>query len=104
MSIFQTEDLFEIGSWNRQREKKIARITSMFQSGIVSLGVAKAAICKLSQNEDVLEIETTRLAVSPLANVSFDREIRQAIEQAEADRVKAQGMTPRAKPAILPED
>lgn len=100
MSEFQMADLIEVGSWMKQREAKIARVTMMFQSGQVRLDVAKAAILKLSFNEDVLEIETTRLSVKPLAQVTFDQEIRREIEQAESDRAAAQGLAPRERPTL----
>lgn len=100
MSEYKMKDLIAVGSWTRRRENKIAMITMMFQSGQVRLEIAKAAIIKLSQDEDVIEIETTTLAVKPLDHVTFDHEIRKSIEQADADRVKAQGLTPGRRPTM----
>lgn len=100
MIPYQMAELIENGPWTVQREKKIARITTMFHGGQVRLEVAKDAILKLSFNEDVTEIETTRLSVKPLAQVTFDQEIRKDIEREEAERVKAQGLAPRERPTI----
>lgn len=81
-------------------DQKVARITIMFQTGLVREDIARAVIRQISHGEDVAEIETTRLQVKPLDSVMMDTEIRKEREAADAERLKAQGLTPRERPTI----
>lgn len=89
------------------RDQRIARITSLYQSGAVRADVAREAIAKLSRGEYVAEIETMLLQVEPLEAVNWDNAVHReraeaAAEKAVADAalVKQQGLLPRGKPTI----
>ncbi len=81
-------------------EQKIARITQMFQSGLVHPSVAARMIGAVVRGVYVSEIETTRLAVKSLDAVTMDTELRKLQAEEDAARLKQQGMTPRGKPTI----
>lgn len=98
---FQKIDLEVDGAGRSQNtEQRIARITSLFQSGQVRADVVREAILKLSRGVYVSEIETTRLVVKPMESVVTDQEIKQERAAAQAERAKAQGLTPRERPTI----
>ena len=83
------------------KEKKVARIISMFQSGLVDPEVARTAIRKIEQGVYVTHIETTRLHVGSLdAVTSMNEDLIKLQDEEAAFRLKAQGMTPRGKPTI----
>jgi len=98
---YQKVDL-ELDSTGRSQnlDQRIARITTMFQSGLVRQEIAVEAIRKLSHGELVREIETTRLVVKPVDAVATDLEIRKNWDEALAARAKEQGIAPRSKPTL----
>lgn len=85
MPEYQKYDL-EVDSQGRTQtaEQRIARITSLYQSGAVRADIARDRINQIARGVYVSEIETTLLKVEPLDAVNMDQAVH--MERANAAR------------------
>lgn len=99
---YETVDLTIDGQGKKQsREQRIAKITTLFQGGLVHQQVARDAILRITRGEDVREIETVRLVVGEMrTGIPTSAEIRKEREEYEAEVARGQGLKPRTRPSL----